>query len=146
MKIRRELTTEKSQINNNDISFINVYNAILSLDSKYQIALLENYKLPDMYYIIRDENEYMKHVKELSNTIQKLSDMLNAIINLRREAIKDCKASQEYDVVESTCHIFDKMSGEDKKKFCGVMLDKKEFFTETYGLMMVAFESELEAQ
>ena len=136
--------TEQNQINSNEISFENVYNAIRNVKPEYQRVLFENYKLFDLYALIKDETGYQQHTTDLTNTAKKLISMLNAVTDLRKEAIKECNEAQKLDIVDCMSQCFDKLSEADKKKVCGAMMGKKEFFSDAYGMMMDVFGNVLE--
>lgn len=110
------------------------------------MVLFENYKFLDLYAFAADENGYKQYTANVTSTIQKLNSMLNAITDLRREAIKECNEAQKFDMVDSMTQAYDRLPEEDKKKVCGSMMGKKEFFSDAYGIMMDVFGNVLEKE
>lgn len=133
---------EQNQTNSND--FENVFNAICNVRPEHQIVLFENYKLLELYALITDEIEYQQHTADLTNTAKKLISMLNAVTDLRKEVIKECNEARQFDIADDMCQSFDKLPEADKKRVCGAMMGKKEFFTDDYGIMMDVLGNVLE--
>lgn len=141
MKDTEVAITEQNQTKSNEISFENVYNAMRNIKPEYQMVLFENYKLFDLYALIKDENGYQNLTADLANTARKLISMLNAVTDLRKEAIKKCNEVQKFDIADYMSQCFEKLPESDRKRVCGSMMGKKEFFSDAYWIMVNVFKN-----
>lgn len=144
MKDTEELNTEQNQINSNDISFENVYSAIRHLKPEYQGIILAQYKLFDLYSLFKDGKEFDRYLAGLINSATEYLKLSSALIALYKEAIKECNEAREFDIVDYMSQCFDKLPESDKKRVCGAMMGKKEFFSDAYRIMMDVFGNVLE--
>lgn len=70
MRCTEEVITEKKQVNSN-IELGHIYDAIRYLKPEHQAMILTNYKLPELYSILVDDENYknymMKYLRCLMN-------------------------------------------------------------------------------
>lgn len=134
------ITEKKQEIGINcDIDLQNIYNAIVHLEPKHQGTILKNYKLTELYSIFRDDQEYQKYLENLMSISTTYTNMVSAIIALHKEAVLDHLGKGKFDIFEAMNKAYDSMSEEEKKKFTKDMLNKEEFFKDTYETMMSVF-------
>lgn len=104
--------------------------------------MLASYKLTELYRIFADNSTYGKHIDDLFTVAKSYSDLADALMSLHMEALKQgMKEPEESSVVESMGKIYDRLPEEEQEKFCGEMLQKKEFFGNAYKIMMDSFEN-----
>lgn len=109
--------------------------------------VFNNYKLPELYSIIADEEEYKKYINALSTIVKEYSDKVDALSALHTEAFsQSMKKKEEIDAVKSMSQIFDCISEADQKRFCECMMKKSRFFEDAYKMMMDSFENAVEVK
>jgi len=141
-----EVITEKKQVNSN-ISLDDIYKAIGYLKPEHQTVVLTNYKLPELYSILANNEEYEKYINDLFAVSNEYANRAIALSALHTEAfLQSMKKQEEFNVVESMSQVYDKLSEADQKKFCEDMLQKKGFFQDAYKVMMDSFESAVEVK
>ena len=60
-----------------------------------------------------------------------------ALMELQKEICK----GQKFDLLNAMAQVYDNMSEKDQREFCGKMLNKKNFFTVAYEIMMSIFKN-----
>ncbi len=109
--------------------------------------VLTNYKLPELYNILANNEGYEKYINDLFAVSNEYSNRAIALSALHTEAfLQSMKKKGEFDVVESMSQVYDKLPEADQKKFCEDMLQKKGFFQDAYKVMMDSFESAVEVK
>lgn len=137
------MITEKKQANSN-IELRHIYDAIRYLKPEQQGIILNNYKVTELYAILADDNEYEKCLRNLFDNSNAYSMLAIALMALHTEAVMEKRGRSKVDVMDSINKAYNSMSEEDKKIFCGNMLQKKAFFVDAYKMMMDSFESAVE--
>ncbi|MCI8557428.1 MAG: hypothetical protein HFI19_06625 [Lachnospiraceae bacterium] len=140
-----ELTTERKQTSNTNITLNNIYNGIKKLKPEYQKIIL-GYKLPDLYLLFENNTEYQKYLKELIDNATIYINTFGALIALHKEALEESKRTQEFDILDTMNEVYDSLPEDKKIEFCENMLSKKEFFVDAYKRMMDTFESAIDTQ
>ena len=103
--------------------------------------LLTQYKLYDLYSVLRSGcKEYDKFLTSIINSATEHLKLFGALIDLYVEVCKE----QKIDIADSMGQTYDRLPKEYKKKVCGAMMGKKEFFSDAYGMMMDVFGNVLE--
>lgn len=80
------MITEKKQVNSN-ISLDNIYNAIRYLKPEHQAMILTNYKLPELYSILADDESYKKYIDDLFAVSDEYMKRAIALSALHTEAL-----------------------------------------------------------
>ena len=146
MEVRRKLITEKNQVNSS-ISLDNIYNAIKKLSPKYQVIILENYKIAELYSIFADNEGYRQYLNNLFAVSREYSNRVFALTALHTAAfLESMKKQEETNTVEIMSQVYDSLAEEDKKKFCENMFEKKDFFQDAHTMMMDSFKNAVEIQ
>lgn len=102
---------------------------------------MSQYKLFDLYTLLeKDIKEYDQYLTSIINSANEYMKLFGALVDLYMGVCKE----QNANVSDSMTQAYDRLSEEDKKKVCGAMMGKKEFFSDAYGIMMDAFGSVLE--
>lgn len=137
------MNTEQNQIDSNTLSIDHIYNAIRNLKPEYQGILLSQYKLFDLYTLLeKDIKEYDRYLASIINSANEYTKLFGALVDLYMGVCKE----QNANVSDSMTQAYDRLPEEDKKKVCGSMMGKKEFFSDAYGIMMDVFGSVLEKE
>ena len=137
------MNTEQNQIDSNTLSIDHIYNAIRNLKPEYQGILLSQYKLFDLYTLLeKDIKEYDRYLASIINSANEYTKLFGALVDLYMGVCK----GQNANVSDSMTQAYDRLPEEDKKKVCGSMMGKKEFFSDAYGIMMDVFGSVLEKE
>ena len=109
--------------------------------------MILNYKLPELYSILADDESYIKYIKDLFAVSNEYSNRAIAISALHTEAfLQSRKKKEEFDAATTMCQMFDCMSEADQKRFCEGMLHKKGFFEDACKVMMDSFEKAVEVK
>lgn len=95
------------------------------------------YKLSDLYSIIEDDKQFNEYITTLEKYVNTYRDVSVALTELHREICR----GQEFDLLNAMTHVYDNMSEKDQREFCGKMLNKKNFFTAAYEIMMGIFKN-----
>jgi len=138
------LNTDKKQENsrNSNISLDYIYKAIGHLKPEHQVMVLANYKLPELYNIFENNETYNKYIKDLFAVAIEYNNRAIALSALHTEAfLQSIKKQEEFDPADTMCQMYDCMSEADQKRFCESMLQKKDFFEDTYKNMISVFEN-----
>lgn len=123
-----EETTGKKQVNSNsDITLDNIYNAIRYLKPEEQLKIIEDYKLTELYSILKDKGEFEKYISCLNDISKEYSDRAMALMSLYIKALEE-RRKQKLTAREAMSQTYDSLSVEEKQRFCQDMLSKKEFF------------------
>ncbi len=80
-----EIITEKKQVNSN-ISLDDIYKAIGYLKPEHQTVVLTNYKLPELYNILANNEGYEKYINDLFAVSNEYSNRAIALSALHTEA------------------------------------------------------------
>ena len=107
------------------------------LKPEYQVAILAQYKLCDLYSLIEDDKKFNEHVE----TLRKYADAYRNTSIVLMELEKEICKKQEFDLLNAMSQVYDNMSEKDQREFCGKMLNKKNFFTVAYEIMMGIFRN-----
>lgn len=137
-----EANTEQKQ-KNNDISLNNIYRGIGYLKPEQQSIILTTYKITELYSILANHEEYEKYIASLINTATTYVNTVGALIDLRKEAVKESKANSESKLLDAINQAYDSSTKEGKETFCQEMLGKKDFFENAYRMIMDCFENAL---
>lgn len=138
------MITEKKQANSN-IELGHIYDAIRYLKPEQQGIILNNYKITELYAIFANNESYEKYIDDLFAVAREYTSRAVALSSLHTEAfLQSMKKKEKFDPAITMCQMFDCMSEEDQKRFCGNMLQKKAFFVDAYKMMMDSFESAVE--
>lgn len=143
------MSTEKKQENSIDgnISLDNIYKALGYLKPEQQGIIISNYKLTELYGIYENKETYEKYIHDLFTYANEIINKVGALISLHTEAfMQSMKKTEEVNTVDSIGKAYDQLSGEDQKKFCRDMLQKKGFFVDTYEMMMNVFRNAAEME
>ncbi len=120
----------------------NIYDAIRYLKPEQQGIILSNFKLTELYSIFVDDKNYKKYIDDLFAVSDEYMKRAIALSALHTEAfIRSMKKPEVFDPASTMCQMYDCISEEDKKKFCEVMFQKKDFFQDAYKTMMDSFEN-----
>lgn len=101
------------------------------------MAILAQYKLCDLYSIILDDKKFNEHVETLNKYADAYRNTSIALMELEKEICK----GQKFDLLNAMAQVYDNMSEKDQREFCGKMLNKKNFFTAAYEIMMGIFRN-----
>lgn len=145
MRCTEEVITEKKQVNNK-IELGHIYDAIRYLKPEHQAVILTNYKLPELYSILADEESYKKYVDDLFAVSDEYMKRAIALSALHTETFIQSMGKQRFEVLDSMGKAYDNLPDIDKKIFCENMLQKKGFFEDAYKMMMNSFESAVEVE
>lgn len=145
MRCTEEVITEKKQVNNK-IELGHIYDAIRYLKPEHQAMILTNYKLPELYSILVDDENYKNYIDEIFAVSDEYMKRAIALSALHTEAFIQSMGKQRFDVLDSMGKAYDNLPDVDKKIFCENMLQKKEFFVDAYKMMMDSFESAMEVE
>lgn len=143
------MSTEKKQENSTDsnISLDNIYKALGYLKPEQQGIIISNYKLTELYGICENRETYEKYIHDLFTYANEIINKAGALISLHTEAfMQSMKKTEEVNAVDSIAKTYDHLSGEDQKKFCRDMLQKKGFFVDAYETMMSVFRNAVEME
>ena len=88
----------------------------------------------------KDIKEYDQYLTSIINSANGYLKLFGALVDLYIEVCKE----QKIDISDSMSEAYDRLPEEDKKKVCGAMMGKKEFFSDAYGMMMSVFENIVE--
>lgn len=137
------MTDKKQEISTDvKISLDDIYNAIKCLKPEHQVMVLANYKLPELYSIFENNETYNKYIKDLFAIAIEYNDRAIALSALHTEAfLQSIKKTEVLDGADLMCQMYDCMSEADQKRFCESMLQKKDFFEDTYKNMISVFEN-----
>lgn len=100
------------------------------------------YKLCDLYSLIGDDKKFSEHITTLEKYANAYRDTSIALLELQKEVCR----GQEFDLLNAMTHVYDNMSEKDQREFCGKMLNKKNFFTAAYEIMMGIFKNGVKTQ
>lgn len=123
-----------------------IYDAIRYLKPEHQAMILTNYKLPELYSILADEESYKKYVDDLFAVSDEYMKRAIALSALHTETFIQSMGKQRFEVLDSMVKAYDNLPDIDKKIFCENMLQKKGFFEDAYKMMMDSFESAVEVE
>lgn len=115
-----------------------------NIKPEYQGILLAQYKLLDLYSLFKDGKEFDKYLAGLINSAAEYLKLGSALMALYKEAVKEYDEAQKFDIADYMSQCFDKLPEADRKRVCGAMMGKKEFFSDAYGIMMDVFGNVLE--
>ena len=97
---------------------------------------MSQYNLYDLCTLLgKDIKEYDQYLASIINSADKYLKLFGALVDLYIGVHKD----QQSDISASISQAYDRLSEEDKKKVCGAMMGKKEFFSDAYSLIMSVF-------
>lgn len=113
----------------------------MHLKPEYQGVILNNYKLTELYSIFYDDQEYQKYLTDLMHTASAYTNMVTALILLHKEAVLDHLGENNIDIFESVDKVYECMTEEQRKTLSRNLLDKDDFFKNTYEIMMGAFQN-----
>ena len=95
------------------------------------------YKLGNLYSIIGDDKQFNEYIATLEKYVNTYRDASIALMELHKEICK----GQEFDLLNTMTQAYDNMSEKDQREFRGKMLNKKNFFTAAYEIMMGIFKN-----
>lgn len=114
---------------------------------EHQTVVLTNYKLPELYSILADDESYKKYIDDLFAASHEYINIATALSALHTEAfIRSMQKQEEFDPASTMCELFDCMKEADQKRFCEGMMKKSGFFEDAYKMMMNSFENAVEVQ
>ena len=117
------------------------------MNPEHQAVILANYKLPELYSILADDESYKKYTDDLFAVSHEYANRAIALSALHTEAfLQSMKRKETFDPANTMCEMFDSMSEADQKRFCEGMMKKKGFFEDAYKMMMDSFESAVEVK
>ena len=125
------------------LSIDHIYNTIRNLKPEYQGILLSQYNFYDLRTLLeKDIVEYDRYLTSIINSAEKYFKLFGALVDLYIGVRKE----QESDIMASMSQAYDRLSEEDKKKVCGAMMGKKEFFSDAYKNMMDVFQKAMKSE
>lgn len=125
------------------LSIDHIYNTIRNLKPKYQEVLLSQYNFYDLRTLLEEDIvEYDRYLTSIINSAEKYFKLFSALVDLYIGVRKE----QESDIMASISQAYDRLSEEDKKKVCVVMMGKKEFFSDAYKNMMDGFQNAMKSE
>ncbi len=114
---------------------------------EHQTVILTNYKLPELYSILADDENYKKYTNDLFAASHEYTNRAIALSALHTEAfIRSMQKQEEFDPADTMSQMFDSMKEADQKRFCENMMKKSGFFEDAYKMMMDSFQSAVEVE
>lgn len=140
-----EVVITKKKQTNSDIELNHIYDAIRNLKPEQQMNILANYKFIELYDILSSKEAYEKYINDLFAVSHEYTNKAIALIFLHTESLLQSMGKQSFAILDSMGQAYDSLSDIDKKIFCNNMLQKKEFFEDTYKMMMRTFQNAVES-
>lgn len=125
-----EVITDKKQENeiSSNIELEHIYNAIRNLKPEYQINILSNYKIIELFDIFSTNEKYEQYLNDLFAIAGEYRNRAIALSLLHTEAfLQSIKKNEMFDGAELMCQMYDCIPETDRKRFCENMLQKKDF-------------------